>query len=127
MEESQSKGPEGSPGGCAMAFALLAPVLLVLVAFFPLFGFEFIELDAPNQVIENPHIRAITWQNLKHIFTSRSITSYYPIRTLTYAIDYRIWGLHPGGFKLTNGLIHLGNVLLVFWLLLRLLRHPAVI
>jgi len=89
-------------------------------------GFEFVDFDTNAHVVKNPHIRGLTLENLTHILTSRCVTSYYPVRTLTYALDYQIWGLNPAGFKLTNGLIHLGNVLLLFWLVLRLLRHPAV-
>jgi len=103
---------------CALAY-------LVCVAFFPIVGFEFIESDAVSQAVHNPHIRGLTGENLKHIFTSRCITSFYPVRTLTYAIDYQFWGLNAAGFKLTNGLIHLANTLLVFLLILRLLRDWA--
>ena len=53
------------------------------------------------------------------------MTSYYPIRSLSFALDYQCWGLDPGGFKLTNVLIHLANVLLVFYLVLRLYDHSA--
>ncbi len=126
-DRSNGPGREGrdrSPGRSAILFAALFLVCLVSVAFFPILGFEFIDMDVPDQVIDNPHIRAITWQNLKHIFTSRCITSYYPVRTLTYAIDFQIWGLDPGGFKATNALIHVINVLLLFWLILRLFRRP---
>lgn len=98
---------------------------LVCVVFFPIVGFEFVDLDVPTQVVENPHIRGLTLENVRHIFTTWCITSYYPIRTLTYAIDYQVWGLDPGGFKLTNGIIHWSNVLLTFWLILRLFRHSA--
>ena len=107
---------------------LLAGIGLVCLAsavFFPILGFEFVDYDVSETVVNNPHIRGLGGENLRHIFTTWSLTSYYPIRTLTYAIDYQIWGSNPGGFKLTNVLIHLTNVLLVFWLVLRLLRHPA--
>ena len=93
---------------------------LVAVLFFPILGFEFVNFDVGQQVVENPHIRGLTGENLKHIFTSRCIGSYYPARTLTFAVDYHFWGLNPRGFKLTNGLIHLANVFLVFWLILRI-------
>lgn len=97
---------------------------LVCVVFHPIVisGFEFVESEVLLQVVHNPHIHGLTGENLKHIFTSRCITSYYPVRTLTYAIDFQVWGMKPAGFKLTNGLIHLANVLLVFWLILRLCR-----
>lgn len=103
----------------------IALACLVGAVFFPIVGFEFIDFDVTDQVIKNPHIRGITWNNLQQIFTSRCIASYYPVRTLSYAIDYELWGLDAGGFKFTNGLIHLANVYLVFWLALRLLRRTA--
>ena len=114
------QGPTPSRGPIFMAACAL--VCLVCAVFFAVVGFEFIESDVTDQVVNNPNIRGLSAQNLKHILTSRCVTSYYPVRTLTYAVDYQIWGLEPTGFKLTNGLIHSANVLLVFWLTLRLLR-----
>ena len=108
-----------------MLLALLALVCLVCGTFFPIAGFDFVNLDVYTQIAHYPHIRGVTWENVRQIFTSRHVTSYYPVRTLTFAVDHQVWGLHPGGFKLTNGLIHLANVLLVFWLILRLFRNPA--
>jgi len=98
---------------------------LVWLVFHPVVRFEFVQLDVPEQLIENPHVHGLTVENLGHVFTSRCAKSYYPLRSLSFALDYEIWGLNPGGFKLTNYLIHLANVLLVFWLIRRLFRHPA--
>jgi len=98
---------------------------LVSAVFFPIVGFEFVDFDVTEQLVENRHIQGLNVENLKHILTNRCITSYYPVRTLTFAVDYQLWGLTAGGFKRTNGFIHLANVLLVFWLILRLFRHPA--
>ncbi len=117
---------ESKPSRWPIVVAAIALTYLVCAVFFPILGFEFIELDVPGQVINNPHIRGLTAENLKHILTSRCVTSYYPVRTLTYAVDYQLWGLNPTGFKLTNGLVHLANVLLVFWLALRLFSRAPV-
>ncbi len=106
-------------------FASAFLVYLVCTAFYPILESDFLLIDVRDQVIENPHIQGLSPENLKHIFTSRSITSYYPVRSLTYAIDHQIWGLNATGYKLTNGLLHLTNVLLLFWLLMRFLRHPV--
>ena len=120
-ELPQPSRPSGRP---TLAAAGLLAVLAGLV-FYPMVGFEFVDLDVPEQVIENDYVHGLTVENLGHIFTSRCTKSYYPVRTLTFAVDHQIWGLNPAGFKLTNGLIHLVNVLLVFWLILRLFRHSA--
>lgn len=90
-------------GAAALAY-------LVLAVFYPILRFPFIDLDVPKQVIDNPYIRSLSWENLKHIFTKPCITSYYPVRTLSFALDYQLWGLEAGGFKLTNLLLHLANV-----------------
>lgn len=89
----------------------------------PIRTYEFVDYDVPMQVINNPHIQGLTAENLKHIFTSRSIASYYPIRSLSYAANYEMCELDPAGFKLTNLAIHVTGVLLVFWLMLRLFRR----
>lgn len=101
--------------------AAILPTLLLAAVFSPILGYDFINLDVPDQVINNPDIRSLSPGNLGHIFTSKNVSSYYPVRTLTLAIDYHFWGENPRGYKQTNLAIHLANTLLVFWLLLRLL------
>ena len=103
--------------------AVLVLVCLVAVIFFPIVGFEFVNFDVGTSVVENPYIRGFTVENVTYILTSPCIESYYPARTLTYVLDYTIWGLQSGGFKLTNCLVHLANVMLLFWLILRLFRQ----
>ena len=110
--------------------AIVALTYAVCAVFYPIVGFEFVDLDVDEQLIGNPNTRGLTGENLQRIVTGQGpegiTTSYYPVRTLTYAINYELWGLNPFGFKLTNGLIHLANVLLVFWLVLRLFRRTGV-
>ena len=119
------QGP--GPAGWSSWTALLVLALLVSAVFFRVPGYQFVNLDTSEPVIHNPYIRGLSGENLKHIFSSWCMTSYYPIRTLSFAVDYQIWGLDPRGFKLTNVLLHLANVFLVFWLVLRLLRLSAVV
>ena len=65
------------------------------------------------------------WSNLPELFSktyfSRSSEeSYRPIVTLTYFVDYFLWRLNPSGYHLTNILIHLVNVILVYLFFLSL-------
>lgn len=113
------------PARWPVILAQLTLLCLVCGVFFPIVGYHFVNLDVYTQIADYPHIRSLSWENIRQIFTSRHVTSYYPVRTLTFAVDHQIWGLSAGGFKLTNGLIHLANVLLLFWLIVRLFRHPA--
>jgi hypothetical protein len=120
--------PVAESRGRFRRWAILSGVLLallVLTVFHPVIRFEFVDFDTNSHVVNNPHIRGLTLENLRLILTTRHVTSYYPVRTLTYALDHQLWGLNAAGFKLTNSLLHLTNVLLLFWLLLRLFSHNA--
>ncbi|SHI57258.1 Tfp pilus assembly protein PilF [Desulfatibacillum alkenivorans DSM 16219] len=58
------------------------------------------------------------WDQLHPI---KSSSQYRPVRVSSFALDYAIWGENPTGYHLTNLLLHLANVVLlyfaVFWLL----------
>ena len=45
------------------------------------------------------------------------IFSYRPLRYITYAIDYRIFGMNPAGFRFMNIVYHIFSVLALFWAL----------
>jgi protein O-mannosyl-transferase len=64
-------------------------------------------------------------QRLRSLDLSLLSSSYRPLRDLSYAIDFAIWGEGPFGFHLTNLVLHAGNVLLVFALVRRLTEDLA--
>ncbi len=88
-------------------------------------GYDFAGYDDHQQIVKNYVIRALTPANLVRIFTTRNISSYYPVRTLSFAVDYAVWGLDPTGYHLTNVLLHTVNVWLLFWLVLRLVGRRS--
>jgi hypothetical protein len=49
-----------------------------------------------------------------------SLQFYRPLTSLSYWLDFKIWGLNPAGFHLTNILLHFLNSVLVFSLLVNL-------
>ena len=48
---------------------------------------------------------------------------YRPLYMLSFAMDYRIWGLNPFGYRLTNVIIHSLNAFLVFFLIYKLFSN----
>ncbi|QDG49938.1 tetratricopeptide repeat protein [Persicimonas caeni] len=46
--------------------------------------------------------------------------NYRPLRHISYAIDYAVWGLRPFGYHLSNLLLHLGAVAATYLIYLRL-------
>lgn len=121
MTENQPKPdvPSGPPVWVA-AVATAALTAAVMAVFMPALNFGFAHYDDDSQIIENPLAMSLRPANLCRMFTEFSITSYYPVRLLSYAIDFRIWGTNGRGYHLTNVMIHMANVLLLFGLLLRL-------
>ncbi len=105
------------------AIKLFLPAALLLLTFelfIPAFSYDFTIFDEKWQVVENPLIRSLAFDNIIKMFSSLSITSYYPVRLMTFAFDYAIWELNPAGYHLSNILIHLANVLLLYSFMLRL-------
>jgi tetratricopeptide (TPR) repeat protein len=47
----------------------------------------------------------------------RHMPFYRPLASLSYWLDYKIWGLNPAGFHLTNIFIHFLNALILFFIL----------
>jgi len=103
---------------------ILLLAIVVLLAYACSLGNGFV-LDDESLVVKNPLISSL--KNTPEIFTSSLYNSgqmYRPIQILSYAFDYKTWGLNPFGFHLSNILLHFMNVILVFYLLS--LIFPAV-
>jgi len=94
--------------------------LLIFAAGFLCFGrtigFEFLNWDDVDYIVQNPRIRAL---DLRRTFTEPD-TAFLPLRTLSFALDYQLWGLQPWGYHLHNVLLYALSGVLA-WLLLRYL------
>ncbi|MFA5411328.1 MAG: tetratricopeptide repeat protein [Candidatus Omnitrophota bacterium] len=99
--------------------------LLCFAIYFNSLNNDFI-LDDYALVVNNPLIKSA--KSLGQIFKispydaavmDRDISydkMYRPLQLLSYSIDYKIWGLNPSGFRLTNILLHLINSILIYYL-----------
>lgn len=86
-----------------------------LVYFNSLWGGFLTLYDDGALVTGNPWIKDADFKGMARLFTTFSgILEYLPLRDLTYLLDYRIWGLNPIGFHLTNILIYALCVIAVF-------------
>lgn len=59
-------------------------------------------------------------------FTLSGEQSYRPVVTLTYFIDYALYGLKPWGFHLTNILLHAINGTLLYLFLTLIIQDPSI-
>jgi tetratricopeptide (TPR) repeat protein len=54
----------------------------------------------------------------------RIMRFYRPLVSLSYWLDFKVWGLNPAAFHLTNILIQAVNAILLFYILIGLSFHP---
>ena len=104
--------------------ALILIAVVTAVSFLSSLDNGFVNWDDNEYVTENYAIRSFSWNTLKTIFTSFYLGTYCPLVILSYTLEYALFGLAPFGYHLTNLLLHIGNTLLVFALVLRLSTHP---
>ncbi len=101
--------------------ALLLSIFTIIVYSNSLGG-EFL-YDDDYFIVKNIHIRNLA--NIPSFFTSPSAAAfaelaqdvYRPLTTVSFALDYRFWGLDTFGYHLENVLLHALNAVLLFMLL----------
>ena len=84
---------------------------LVLAVFFVYFN------SLPNEFIfdDIPLVQNSLWITSGNF--ADILRSYRPLRYVSYALDYRIFGMNPTGFRLMNIVYHVISVLALFWAL----------
>jgi Flp pilus assembly protein TadD len=83
--------------------------------------FDFVNLDDNLYVVENIGIQyGITLDGLKWMFQTRYADLWNPLVWLSFMADYELYGLHAGGYHLTNLILHILSTLLLFWLFHRM-------
>ncbi len=104
-----------------LAVALVAVTVWVYA---PVRHFDFVEIDDPAYVSENPHIASgLTGEAVTWAFTRMHAAYWLPLTWISYMADVEIYGgVHAAGHHVTNLVLHLANTLLLFTLLLRTTR-----
>jgi tetratricopeptide (TPR) repeat protein len=107
-------------------FFLAAILLISFMVYLPSLQNGFVNWDDHAFVYENPHINFISsyrdiFKNAKEIFTTDVLGGYTPLVTFSFAFEKILYGLEsPGWWHLTNIILHLTCVLLVFRIALAL-------
>ncbi len=101
-------------------FAALTLPILTIVLYAPTVGFDFVNWDDPWYVYENPLVQSWSFSNLWQIATGIVIRNYAPLTIFSYLLDHTWFGLWPGGYHLTNFLLHAINAVLAYVLVARL-------
>jgi len=91
-----------------------------LAIYSPVRNNGFINYDDFDYVVKNPHVTAgLTWHAVQWSFTSIELANWHPLTWLSHALDCQLFGLDAGDHHITSLVIHIFDVLLLFFLLQR--------
>jgi tetratricopeptide (TPR) repeat protein len=95
-------------------------VLVVLAVFSPALGHPFIHWDDDVHCYDNPNIKSLDAEHIAAIFTTDVNKTYIPLTILSFALEHRLAKDKPFLYHLDNVLLHVGVVVLLYFLALRL-------
>jgi tetratricopeptide (TPR) repeat protein len=100
---------------------LVISLLLTLAtaaAFWQLPGHDFITIDDNVYVTNNAYVDAgLNAKSIRWAFTTVKAEFWHPLTWLSLMADSQLFGVSPGGYHLTNLLLHIINTLLLFFFL----------
>lgn len=97
-----------------------AIVLLTAIAFWPILQNGFTNWDDPTYLENNPLIKELSGTSIKRIFSEVYFANYQPLHILSYAVEYHFFKLNPTGYHAVSLIMHLINVVLVFFFVRKL-------
>ena len=100
---------------------LVAGIVIATVAlYYPVASHPFLNYDDDIYVLHNPQVQAgLSWETVKWAFTSLYASNWHPLTWLSHALDYQMFNLDAGRHHEMNLLLHVINVILLFWVLWR--------
>ena len=102
-------------------FHLIIPALIILltiIVYSRSLKNGFTNWDDDKMIIENKDIRSLNAQSISTMFSSFYVNMYHPLTTLSFAAEYHFFGTKPFPYHLTNLILHLLNILLVYWFII---------
>lgn len=95
-------------------FVIVFILVLTFLVYSPALFHQFLNLDDPGRITNNPLIRSLSPENIFSIFTSVVEKAYMPLTIFSFALEYQCVGLNPFLYHLNNILLHCAVVFLVF-------------
>ena len=99
---------------------VLMPFILTAIFFAPVLGFDLLNWDDKEYIMDNPLLRDFS---ILKLFTLFWMGNYHPLTMLLCTLGYKITELHGFYFHASNLGIHLFNVYLVFRLTEKLVKN----
>jgi tetratricopeptide (TPR) repeat protein len=100
-------------------------VIMTLAVYWQVKDHAFILLDDNIYITDSVIVKkGFTAKNIACVFTacapSEGINPWHPLTWLSFMLDYKLYGLNPSGYHITNVVLHILNTLLLFLILSRM-------
>ena len=92
---------------------------ITVAAYYPVHRLPFVSLNDAEYVTQNPRIQQLNWSTIAWSFTTFHAANWHPLTWMSHAVDYQLFALDSAGHHDSNLLLHVLNVLLLFWVLWR--------
>jgi len=123
MSKSRVSAPSFEITREGVIFLLL--LVLVLASFGRVPTLKFLNYDDPEYVTENPNVMGgISPAGLWWAAHAEVVGNWQPVALVSHQLDATLYGNSPFGHHLTNLLLHLANVAVVFWVLRAMTGAP---
>ncbi len=117
-KQSAASGSQPSKPTPILLALLLAVATVALYA--PVRHHPFVNYDDGTYVTRNLHVKAgLNRQSVEWAMTSYEAANWHPVTWLSHIVDYQLFKDHAGAHHDVNLLLHVLNVLALFWVLWR--------
>lgn len=94
---------------------LFACVVITLLCYLPAFNNGWTNWDDEGYVLDNTMTKNLSLSTLPQFFSTFQMGNYHPLAMLSLALDYKWFGADAAGFHFHSIVLHLINVVLVFF------------
>jgi Flp pilus assembly protein TadD len=103
----------------------VALVLVTLAVYWQVNHYDFVNLDDDRYVTGNTQVAAgMTPDTVRWALVTMDVDGmWHPLVWLSFLSDYHLFGLHAGGYHLTNLIFHILSSVLLFWLFHRMTKN----
>jgi len=90
---------------------------LIIALYWRVYEYDFVSLD-DSFIYDNPHLKdGLSIRNIIWAFSNYSASLWIPVTWISFFLDYELYGMNPGGYHITNVILHVFNTLILFVIL----------
>jgi tetratricopeptide (TPR) repeat protein len=103
-----------------IVFFIVSLLAISFLAYQPSLDNEFTNWDDPKHLTQSPLVKSLSVENIQRIFQTSVNGTYIPLTIFSFTVEYHFFKYNPFVYHLDNLVLHMGVVILIFVLAIRL-------